>query len=145
MQLDSRNLFAVSGARDCNYGFREKSYNGKYGGALFMFIGERAGNVLCESPLWLYKHCMASRAMSQYYLAIRGSKMRGAFDLNSEALTVVDSNGVARSKLSVDCFPVKTPADLGQRNELAVIDEAQALVVIQNFAQCQELGRYVEF
>ncbi|KAF8701795.1 hypothetical protein HU200_033113 [Digitaria exilis] len=51
------------------------------------------------------------------------------------------SNGVARSKLSVDCFPVKTPADLGQRNELAVIDEAQALVVIQNFAQCQELGR----
>lgn len=113
------------------------------GGSVF-FYGCDA-KILREAPIWLYKHCMAARAMAQYYLAIRGSKRRGGFDLNSVVSVFDGDQSVSVRNLGRQMLAVRTPLELGQRNVLCSIDGSCALEFINKIHGCVDMSRYVFF
>lgn len=39
-----------------------------------------------ESPIRLFKDCMVTRAMAQYFLSVRATKLSWGFDLNSDKM-----------------------------------------------------------
>lgn len=96
-----------------------------------------------ESSIFLYTHCMATRAMAQYYLVLRGLKLSGTIDLNYEALPPIDGHDLTPRKVMRQSVIVKTPWDLGLRPVLSAVDEAHALKVLRKLDDCVGYAEYV--
>lgn len=110
-----------------------------------VFFDGCADSFVREAPVWLYKHCMASRAMAQFYLAVRTMKIPWRFDLNSDAPVAIDCEAINARKIGSQRAVVRTPFELGQGNVLCGIDVVHAVDFIRRFDGLVDLARYVLF
>lgn len=106
-----------------------------------VFFDGCADNFVRDSLVWLFKHCMASRAMVQFYLAIRGMKIPSRFDLNSDAAMPIDCEVNNARKIVSQRFPVRMPFELGQGNVLCAVDDVRAVDFIRRFDCFVDIAR----